>query len=81
MEGEIGGAAKPGEGGEREGGGVWADNFGDTREQVLGGKNSVRAKKARELGQEGEKSEEVAEACDAGEEPKAEGVVHGRDAE
>ncbi len=36
--------------------------------------------KAWELRQEGEKSEEVAEACDAGEEPKAEGVVHGREA-
>jgi hypothetical protein len=46
----------------------------------LGGKNAVRAEKAWELRQEGEKSEEVAEARDAGEEPKAEGVVHGRDA-
>ncbi len=40
----------------------------------------MRAKKAWELGQEGEKSKEVGEARDAGEEPKAEGVVHGREA-
>jgi len=46
----------------------------------LGGKNSVRTEKAWELRQEGEKSEEVAEARDAGEEPKAEGVFHGREA-
>ena len=46
----------------------------------MGGKNAVRAEKAWELRQEGEKSEEVSEARDAGEEPKAEGVVHGREA-
>jgi hypothetical protein len=46
----------------------------------LSGKNAVRAEKAWELRQEGKKSEEVGEARDAGEEPKAEGVVHGRDA-
>ncbi len=40
----------------------------------------MRAEKAWELRQEGEKSEEVSEARDAGEEPKAEGVVHGREA-
>lgn len=46
----------------------------------MSGKNAVRAEKAWELGQEGKKSEEVGEARDAGEEPKAEGVVHGREA-
>jgi hypothetical protein len=46
----------------------------------LGGKNPVRTEKAWELRQEGKKSEEVGEARDAGEEPKAEGVVHGREA-
>ena len=40
----------------------------------------MNAEEAWELRQEGEKSEDVGEARDAGEEPKAEGVVHGKDA-
>ena len=54
------------------------DDFRDAVEESLGGQDSVDADKAWELREQGEKSEQVGDADQAGEAPKADGVVHGR---